>query len=186
MRTLQETLGHDLYVSVNVAAPQLHTDFVTTVTDALEAAGLDAHHLLIEITETCLMSQEEAVVARLAALREMGVRIAIDDFGTGYSSLSYLRDLPIDLLKIDRSFVRDIADGPEESALAHSIIKLGTVFGLKVVGEGIETDQQAEVLRRLGCHTGQGYHYHRPTDLQSLIAATSAGMPAGELLAIQA
>ena len=172
-RTLQETLGHELYVSVNVAAPQLHTDFVATVDAALAESGLDAHHLLLEITETCLMSQETAVVERLSTLRDMGVRIAIDDFGTGYSSLSYLRDLPIDLLKIDRSFVRDIAQGPEESALAHSIIKLGTVFGLMVVGEGIETSAQADVLRGLGCHTGQGYHYFRPTDLQSLIAATS-------------
>ena len=180
-RTLQSALGRDLYVSVNVAPPQLQTDFVQTVADALSSSGLSPQHLLIEITETCLMSQEVSVVAKLSALRDLGVRIAIDDFGTGYSSLSYLRDLPIDLLKIDRSFIRDIADGPEESALAQSIIKLGSVFGLGVVGEGIETVAQADALRRLGCHTGQGYHYARPTDLHSLIASVCAEAIAAEL-----
>jgi EAL domain-containing protein (putative c-di-GMP-specific phosphodiesterase class I) len=119
------------------------------------------------------MSQDKASVTRLATLRDMGVRVAIDDFGTGYSSLAYLRELPIDHLKIDRAFVQDITAGPEASALAHSIIKLGQVFGLRVVGEGIETPEQAARLRELGCHAGQGYHYHRPTDLESLIGVLS-------------
>jgi EAL domain-containing protein (putative c-di-GMP-specific phosphodiesterase class I) len=100
----------------------------------------------------------------------MGVRIAIDDFGTGYSSLAYLRRLPIDQLKIDRAFVRDLALGPEESALAHAIVKLGSLFGLEVVAEGIETPQQSAILQRMGCHSGQGYLYHRPTDIESLLA----------------
>ena len=178
VRRLEEATGRPLYVSVNVAAPQLRTDLVTTVTEALAAAGLAADRLLLEITETCLVRQEDAVVPKLAKLRELGVRIAIDDFGTGYSSLSYLRQLPIDHLKIDRSFVRDITDGPEGSALAHSIIKLGSTFGLRIVGEGIENAAQADVLRRLGCHTGQGYLYYRPTDLESLLSSLPAAIVA--------
>ena len=187
---LREAFGDDIYVSVNVAAPQLHGDLVETVASALDAAGLAARHLLLEITESCLVSTEHTAVEKLGALRDLGVRIAIDDFGTGYSSLSYLRDLPIDYLKIDRSFVRDIAAGPEDSALAHSIIRLGSVFGLQVVGEGIETAAQAAVLTQLGCQTGQGYYYHRPTDLDSLIGDFGTGgranppqelLPAGDV-----
>ena len=171
VRTLQEAAGKDLYVSVNVAAPQLHSDMVGVVTAALAETGLAAEHLLLEITETSLMSNAQPVIAQLEALRRLGVRVAIDDFGTGYSSLAYLRDLPIDHLKIDRSFIRNITEGPEESALAHSIIKLGSVFGLRIVGEGVETAGQAAVLRGLGCHTGQGYHFLRPADLDAVIAA---------------
>jgi diguanylate cyclase (GGDEF)-like protein len=174
--------GPDTYVSVNVAAPQLRTDLIATVVDALSVTGVDASHLLLEITETCVMSSEAPVVAKLAQLREMGVRIAIDDFGTGYSSLSYLRELPVDYLKIDRAFVRDVANGAEDSALAHSIIRLGTVFGLRIVGEGIETAEQAAALGELGCHTGQGYHYHRPTDLESLIGAFATSRRPGAAL----
>ena len=184
VRSLQATLGRPLYVSVNVAAPQLHTDIVATVDSALEDSGLSAEFLMIEITETCLMSQEESVVDKLTQLRDRGVRVAIDDFGTGYSSLSYLRELPIDHLKIDRSFIRDIADGPEDSALAQSIIKLGSLFGLRTVAEGIETPAQAAILGQLGCDMGQGYLYHRPTDLLSLIAALTpaSGQQTSELV----
>ena len=187
VRKIHVAMGRPLYVSVNVAAPQLQTDFVETVTIALADAELPAEHLLLEITETCLMTQTDAVVEQLGLLREMGVRVAIDDFGTGYSSLAYLRSLPIDHLKIDRSFIRNITEGPEESALAHSIIKLGSVFGLRIVGEGVEQPEQAALLRELGCDIGQGYHFLRPTDLASLIAAIgpvqklneSAPAPAG-------
>jgi diguanylate cyclase (GGDEF)-like protein/PAS domain S-box-containing protein len=174
LRHLQAATGRPLYVSVNVAAPQLREDFVGVVEAALSAAGVAPQHLLLELTETCLVPDDPTIVPILSTLRALGVRIAIDDFGTGYSSLAYLRQLPIDHLKIDRSFVRDITDGPEGSALAHSIIKLGATFNLHVVGEGIETAEQAEVLRRLGCPTGQGYHYQRPTDLDSLVATLTA------------
>ena len=170
---LQDSVGRPLYLSVNVAAPQLHGDFVGTVRSALVESGMAAGQLVIEITETCLMTPDEAVVAKLAELRREGVRVAIDDFGTGYSSLAYLKQLPIDMLKIDRSFIRQIADGPEESALAHSIIKLASLFGLGTVGEGIETSEQSAILRDLGCHTGQGYLFWRPMDLRALLRAVS-------------
>ena len=174
VRSLQITLGRTLSVSVNVAAPQLHTDIVRTIDSALADSGLAADLLTIEITETCLMTHEASIVEKLTQLRDRGVRVAIDDFGTGYSSLSYLRQLPIDHLKIDRSFIRDITGGPEDSALAQSIIKLGALFGLRTVAEGIETPAQAATLRDMGCDMGQGYLYHRPTDLLSLIATLTA------------
>ena len=177
--TLQAAVGRPIYVSVNVAAPQLRTDIVATVTQALEASGLPPEQLVTEITETCLMADDGSVVEKLTALREMGVRVAIDDFGTGYSSLSYLRQLPVDVLKIDRSFVRDITNGPEESALAQSIIKLGGLFHLGIVAEGIETAAQAAVLREFGCETGQGYYFCRPTDLDSLVGTLAAAAAGG-------
>ena len=171
---LQDSAGRALYLSVNVAAPQLRGDFVGTVRSALVESGMSASQLVIEITETCLMTPDETVVAKLAALRDEGVRIAIDDFGTGYSSLAYLKQLSIDMLKIDRSFIRQIANGPEESALAHSIIKLASLFGLGTVGEGIETPEQSTILSDLGCQTGQGYLFWRPMDLRSLLSAVGA------------
>jgi diguanylate cyclase (GGDEF)-like protein len=170
---LQDSVGRSLYVSVNVAAPQLHGDFVAVVREALVEAGMLPQQLVLEITETCLMTPDENVVEQLAVLRGDGVRVAIDDFGTGYSSLAYLKQLPIDTLKIDRSFIRQIADGPEESALAHSIIKLAGLFGLGTVGEGIETTEQATILRDLGCQTAQGFLYWRPMDLRALLRAVN-------------
>jgi diguanylate cyclase (GGDEF)-like protein len=172
---LQRATGRPLSVSVNVAAPQLDGTFVAIVRAALAAARLAPEHLVLEITETCLVRDDATIVPQLATLRRLGVRIAIDDFGTGYSSLAYLRTLPIDHLKIDRAFIRDVTAGPEGSALAHSIIKLGTTFNLHVVAEGIETPEQAAVLRRLGCHSGQGYLYRRPSDLESLQAVLGPG-----------
>ena len=167
VRILQDSIRSDLYLSVNVAAAQLDGDIVATVMSALADTGLDPSTLLLELTESSLIGQ--TVVDKLSTLRELGVRVAIDDFGTGYSSLSYLKDLPVDLLKIDRSFVRDIASSADSSALTLSIIHLAQLFGLRIVGEGVETAEQAAALQALGCHVGQGYHYARPTDLQSLL-----------------
>ncbi len=174
VRAMQNALGCPITVSVNIAAPELHADVVGAVRTALRASGLDPRHLVLEITETCLMTQQEVVVPKLEALRRMGVRVAIDDFGTGYSSLAYLRRLPIDSLKIDRSFVRDMTEGAEQSALARSIVELGTLFGLRVVGEGVETRAQAAALTDMGCHIAQGYLYSRPVDAASLIRALRA------------
>ena len=174
-RSLADELGHPVSMGVNLSASQLQGDVVGLVTRALRQADLEPGHLVVEITETCMMSQEAAVVAKLARLRELGVRIAIDDFGTGYSSLAYLKRLPVDILKVDRSFVRNITGGPEESALAHAIIKLAALFGLSTVAEGIETPDQAKVLRGLGCDRGQGFHFSRPVEPQTLVAAVRSG-----------
>ena len=174
-RSFTERLGHPLSMGVNLSPSQLQGDVVGMVERRLGEAGLDPRQLVVEITETCMMSQEASVVAKLAELRAMGVRIAIDDFGTGYSSLAYLKRLPVDVLKVDRSFVRNITGGPEESALAHAIIKLAGLFGLSTVAEGIETPEQAGVLRGLGCDRGQGFHFSRPVESQALVAAVRSG-----------
>ena len=176
-----DQVGQPIAVGVNLSAQQLQGDIVGTVQRCLGQAGMDPAHLVVEITETCMMSQEAGVVAKLAELREQGVRVAVDDFGTGYSSLAYLKRLPIDILKIDRGFVRNITGGPEESALAHAIIKLAGLFGLSTVGEGIETADQAALLRGLGCDRGQGFHFSRPVEAQQLVADVRSGrlrMPA--------
>ncbi|WP_432511572.1 putative bifunctional diguanylate cyclase/phosphodiesterase [Kineococcus sp. SYSU DK001] len=161
--------GHPVGVAVNLSAVQLASDDVLTVVrDALRDSGLRPHQLTLEVTESLLVDDLEAVSARLAQLRAAGVLVAIDDFGTGYSSLSYLRRLPVDTVKIDRSFISDLAHGGSATTLVASIIELARSLGLDVVAEGVETEQQAQVLRDLSCTYAQGYLYARP-------------QPAGEL-----
>jgi FOG: EAL domain len=132
------------------------------VAAALEGSGLDPGCLVLELTESVLMDDPDRAAATLNELKQLGVRLAIDDFGTGYSSLAYLQRFPIDILKIDRSFVARVLGGPEDAALAHAIIKLGQTLHLDVVAEGIETDGQLNELRKLGCEYGQGYLFARP------------------------
>ncbi len=152
-----------LTLAVNLSARQLqHPAILDEVRAALAAADLDPQSLVLEITETAVMEQLDAAVAILTRLRDLGVRLALDDFGTGYSSLSYLQRLPVDILKIDRSFIGGVTGSAEESALARAIINLGQTLGLETVAEGIETAEQLAVLRELGCQLGQGYHLARP------------------------
>ena len=149
------------YISINVSAPQLLEDqFPDEVRDALRRAGLPAQRLVLEVTEATLLLDRSAVAGRLARLRQLAVLIAIDDFGTGYSSLSQLRDLPFDILKIDRSFVE--AMGKERSAFVQLIVQLCEHMNLDTVAEGIETWDQVRELLALGCHKGQGYLLGRP------------------------
>jgi EAL domain-containing protein (putative c-di-GMP-specific phosphodiesterase class I) len=129
---------------------------------ALAAAGLDPQSLVLEITETAIMERLDAAITILTELRRLGARLALDDFGTGYSSLSYLQRLPVDILKIDRSFVAGVARSTEDSALARGILTLGQTLGLETVAEGIETAEQLAALRDLGCQLGQGYFFARP------------------------
>jgi EAL domain-containing protein (putative c-di-GMP-specific phosphodiesterase class I) len=135
---------------------------VDEVSAALAAAGLDPQSLVLEITETAIMEQLDAAITILTELRRLGVRLALDDFGTGYSSLSYLQRLPVDILKIDRSFVAGVARSTEDSALARGILTLAQTLGLETVAEGIETAEQLAALRELGCQLGQGYFFARP------------------------
>ena len=152
-----------LTLAVNLSARQLqHPAILDEVRAALAAADLDPHNLVLEITETAVMEQLHAAVAILTRLRELGVRLALDDFGTGYSSLSYLQRLPVDILKIDRTFIGGVTGSAEESALPRAIITLGQTLGLETVAEGIETAEQLATLRELGCQLGQGYHLARP------------------------
>jgi diguanylate cyclase (GGDEF)-like protein len=155
--------GRAIAMAVNLSPRQLlDDDVVTTVRTALEASGLPAGQLTLEVTEGVLIEDVEAVVDTLRALRTLGVRIAIDDFGTGYSSLSYLRRLPADVVKIDRSFVQDLGANGRSTTLVASIIELARSLHLEVVAEGVETAEQHAVLERLACSHAQGYLFGRP------------------------
>jgi len=168
----------DLTMNVNVSGHDLaHPAFVARVTRALVEAGLKPHHLCIELTENILMARLEAALPRLDELRRLGVALAIDDFGTGYSSLSHLSSLPIDCLKIDRSFVAHLEVGSKEAAVVRSIVLLGQSLGKVVVAEGIETASQLEQLGAMGCPLGQGFHLAvpmSPQDVSSLLHRLSA------------
>jgi diguanylate cyclase (GGDEF)-like protein len=151
-------------VSVNVSARQFRQNIlVNSVSRILAETGLDPLSLEMELTESMIMHNADAVVATLRQLTALGVQLSVDDFGTGYSSLSYLKNLPIDTLKIDQSFVRDIVAGaPDHRVLARAIISIGHSLDLKVVAEGVETEAQLEYLRKHGCDEVQGYYFSRP------------------------
>ncbi len=160
---LGATAGRELEISVNVSARQLqHPDFVDHVEAALERAGLPAHCLVIEITESVLIETGDAVETRLSTLKGKGIEIALDDFGTGYGSLAYLQRLPVDIVKIDRSFTASVDTDAAGEALLRAIVGLGSALGTRLVAEGIERQSQSEVIQDLGCHSGQGFHYGRP------------------------
>ena len=150
------TLG-EIRVSINLSSRQLEgSDFLGSVARVLEETGLDPRHLDLEITESVLMRNEEGITEALQGLRDSGISISLDDFGTGYSSLSYLRSLPIDTLKIDRSFIRRIDEEPQDALLVGAIISMAKVLGLRVAVEGIETEEQIALLREAGCDEVQG------------------------------
>lgn len=175
----------DLVMAVNVSAAQFRrADMTQTVLAALERSGLPPARLELELTESVLLDDMDAVRRTMAALKERGVRFSIDDFGSGYSSLSYLKRLAVDKLKIDQSFVRDLPPGDaagekredgaredEACAIVKAIIQLGAALGLTVVAEGVETAVQRDLLRRFGCRQGQGYLFARPTAADDFIAA---------------
>ncbi|WP_200195200.1 EAL domain-containing protein [Halorhodospira abdelmalekii] len=156
-------------MGVNVTAMQLlDDDWVRKVKDALERSGLPANRLELEITESLLVERVESVTAGLSELRAMGVSVAVDDFGTGYSALSYLKDLPIDKIKIDRSFICGFPDDKHTAAIARAILALGDGLGIDVVAEGIETERQARALQAMGCRRGQGFFFRVPEPASSL------------------
>ncbi len=158
-------------VSVNVSARQVHQDdLVQTISEVLRETGLDAKYLEIELTESAVMHDAEQFVATLNELNDLGVQIAIDDFGTGYSSLSYLKRFPVDRLKVDRSFVQDIATDADDATIVRAIIALGHNLGLKVVAEGVETEQQLQFLRDNNCDELQGYLYGHPLAAEEFAA----------------
>ena len=161
--------GHAIGVSVNVSARQLDDDeLVANVRRALEASGLDASALTLEITETVIMRDADAAAERLRQLKEVGVRIAIDDFGVGYSSLAYLRELPADSLKIDRSFIAGIATSSASAALIRTLVQLGRTLEIETLAEGIEEQAQLETLCREHCEQGQGFLFSRPLEVDAL------------------
>ena len=158
----QET-SHSLDLAVNVSALQLNTDdLLDHVDSALRLSGVDAHSLTIEITETALMRDAEETAERLASLKRLGVRIAVDDFGTGYSSLAHLQRFPVDALKIDRSFIAQLARGRQGEALLHTLIELGKALAIETTAEGIERQQDLLLIKAKECNIGQGFLFARP------------------------
>ena len=156
-----------LMVSVNLSCKQfLQPDLVEQVAGALKETGLDPGCLKLEITESYIMENTEAAVATMNRLRALGIELSLDDFGTGYSSLSYLHRLPIDYLKIDRSFVSRMAESKENAEIVYTIIKLAQNLKMKVIAEGIETDEQLAQLHLLNCEFGQGYYFSKPLEAE--------------------
>jgi diguanylate cyclase (GGDEF)-like protein len=169
---LQDMLpGSDpLTMSVNVSVKQLHQkDLVVTINQALSDSGLDPSLLMLEITESVLMIDTDATIAKLHELKELGIRLAVDDFGTGYSSLSYLSRFPVDVLKIDRSFVSQVTANGQGSALGAAIVSLGETLKLQTVAEGIERPDQLKRFVELGCMMAQGFLVAKPMDIDGTL-----------------
>jgi len=158
-------------VAVNVSARDFRdSNMLETVTEAIRLTGLDPSYLDIEITESVLMKNVDTAVRVLLSIRDMGVRVSIDDFGTGYSSLSYLKRFPIDAVKIDRSFVKDITTNPDDSAIAGAVLGMSHAMNLRVVAEGVETREQLDHLASLGCDEMQGYLVSKPVPAEEFEA----------------
>ena len=154
---------------MNLSGRQLQdAELVDDVAAALRDSGLDPTSLVLEITESVVIQSSEAMLEKLHELKALGVRLAIDDFGTGYSSLSYLQRFPVDILKIDKSFVDDVTRSNNDAALARTIIALGDMLSLRTVAEGVEDTKQHALLRELGCELGQGYLFARPVPAEEL------------------
>jgi len=162
--------GPSLHMAVNVSALQLapRAGFVDSVAEALRDSGIEAASLALEITESALMGNAEAALEILTQLKALGVILAIDDFGTGYSSLVCLKRFPVDVLKVDRSFVSGLGQDLEDSAIVSSVIGLARAVGVVAVAEGVETTEQLAALQELGCGFGQGYLWSRPVPADEL------------------
>jgi len=171
--------GYQIGVAVNVSARQLDCpEFVGHVSEALHESGLEAEQLTIEITETALMRDIEQTVLRLAAVKELGVRIAIDDFGTGYSSMAHLQKFPVDALKIDRSFITQISHNQEGEAILRTLVALGRTLSIETLAEGIERTHELSMLQGEHCDSGQGFLFAQPlheADTASFLANWAAG-----------
>jgi EAL domain-containing protein (putative c-di-GMP-specific phosphodiesterase class I) len=162
-------LESPLFVSVNLSVKQFNQPgLVENIANVLAETNLPPHCLKLEITESVFSDNIEAAVGLLTKLRELGVQLSIDDFGTGYSSLSYLQRFPIDTLKIDRSFVNQMTENEENIAIVRTIVALAQNLGMDVVAEGVETDDQLNLLRKLDCENGQGYLFSTPLDVKDV------------------
>ncbi|MGH8975169.1 MAG: putative bifunctional diguanylate cyclase/phosphodiesterase, partial [Acidimicrobiia bacterium] len=175
-----------LTVSVNLSPRQLQADdLISHVTEALEISELDPSTLVLEITEGAMMHDTDAIIARLQGLKALGVKLAVDDFGTGYSSLSYLQRFPIDILKVDRTFIGMIETDDNKSSLVEAIVSLARTMKLAAVAEGVETSTQVEMLRRVGCDLAQGFYLAPPMDAGDMDDVLRTGLPtAAPVLAV--
>lgn len=167
----RDTATAELCIAVNVSVGQFrHPDFVQEVMAAVRRHGIEPRRLRLELTESLLVDRQDATLARMAALKQFGVTFSLDDFGTGYSSLSYLKRLPLDQLKIDKSFVADVLTDPSDAAIARAVIDLAHSLELPVMAEGVETEAQHEFLAANGCDLFQGYLLARPMPIENLTA----------------
>jgi len=178
-RDWQNAGCREMPIAVNVSGRQLHNGLAAVVRAALVSADLSPDCLEIELTESAVMSNTEAAIEALSLLREMGVRISLDDFGTGYSSLSYLKRLPVTGLKIDQSFVRDLASDPDDAAIVRAIIVVAQELTLDVTAEGVETAEQVEFLENHGCGRAQGYYFARPLPADEMRSKLGDGFAPG-------
>jgi EAL domain-containing protein (putative c-di-GMP-specific phosphodiesterase class I) len=167
--------SRELVLAVNVSARQFRqAEFVHQVKAALEASGADPHRLKLELTESLVLDNVADTIEKMHQLKAIGVSFSMDDFGTGYSSLAYLTQLPLDQLKIDRSFVLNLPDNINDGIIAKTIISMGRSLALDVIAEGVETEGQYEFLERFGCHGYQGYLYSRAVPLDGFEAYLAA------------
>ena len=168
-----------LTISVNISAHQIQASGLNdTVSEAVRGAGLDPSSLVLEIAENVIMRHTEDAITRLRELKQLGVRLAVDDFGTGYSSLSYLQRFPIDVLKIDKSFVDGVGSEEQEAELAQAIVDVARALHMDIVAEGIERPEQLQRLRQLRCDLGQGYYFAHPLDAAAIEELLAAARPA--------
>ena len=172
--------ARDLWISVNVSSVQLRPALVEEIGDALRDSGVEARCLVLELTESVAMENPTAATTLLMQLRALGVRISLDDFGTGHSSLAYLRQLPVDALKIDQSFVRGIETNDDMSGIFGIVTTTAQQLGLSVVAEGIENEDQLALIRTLGCEFGQGYLLSRPVNREAASQILETGLPSRE------
>jgi EAL domain-containing protein (putative c-di-GMP-specific phosphodiesterase class I) len=165
-----------LTMSVNLSAAQVaNRALAETVATSLRLSGLDASCLALELTESMLVGDNEELSETLKALKALGVRLVLDDFGTGYSSLSYLTRLPLDALKVDRSFVDGLGIEPRDTAITEAIVAMSRALSLRVVGEGAETELQVAELARLGCDFVQGFHFSEPVPAEEIARMLAHG-----------
>jgi diguanylate cyclase (GGDEF)-like protein len=170
-RTWHNSGVHNLPISVNVSSRQFRKNaLMETVTEILAESGMAPRQLELEVTETTMLQDEDEAVTALLRLKELGIQVALDDFGTGYSSLSYVRRLPLDTIKIDRSFVKELGQDSESASIVTAIIAMAHSLGLRVVAEGVETEQQADFLRSQGCEELQGFLYSEPVPAAAIPA----------------
>ena len=165
-------------MAVNISAMEFRQDgFLEDILGILKETGLDPRLLELELTEGILMKRAESAASVLQSLRSRGVSISVDDFGTGYSSLSYLRKFPIDAIKIDQSFVHQITMTPEDTTIVSAIISMGRSMNLRVIAEGVETEQELAFLQAHHCDEAQGYYFSRPVPAQQFAKLLETGVP---------
>lgn len=168
---MSEALGYPLSIAVNLSMRQFQRPgLADLVAEALQVSGIDPHLVELEITESMVVDKVDEAIATMRALRDLGVQLAIDDFGTGYSSMAYLKNFPVNTLKIDQSFVRDLHGEACNTSIITAVIGLGRGLGMQVVAEGVENQQQRDLLQQVGCHLGQGYFIGYPLPLNALLA----------------